>query len=226
MRTPLLLINFKNYPETAGSRGIRLARIAEGVARELGVEIAIAPPIPLLASAAQIVAIPVFAQHVDPDEAGNTTGAIVAEQVKEAGGVGSLVNHSERRIPFESIQTVVQRLAKVNMASMVCARSPEEVTTIASLSPSFVAIEPPELIGSGRAVSKVQPDVVRESAAAAYRVNPHLALICGAGIVSGEDVEAALRLGAKGALVASGIVKAKDWGRAIREIARPLSVDL
>jgi len=47
--------------------------------------------------------------------------------------------------------------------------------------------------------------------------------LCGAGIVTGEDVAAAVKLGAKGVLVASGIVKAKNWIKVIEELAVPLA---
>jgi triosephosphate isomerase len=42
------------------------------------------------------------------------------------------------------------------------------------------------------------------------RVNAEVVVLCGAGITSGEDVAAAMRLGTEGVLVASGIVKAKN----------------
>jgi triosephosphate isomerase len=44
-------------------------------------------------------------------------------------------------------------------------------------------------------------------------------VICGAGIVDKADVESALKLGAKGILVASGIIKAKSWYEKIHELA-------
>jgi len=47
-------------------------------------------------------------------------------------------------------------------------------------------------------------------------------LLCGAGIVSGEDVSKAVELGSKGILVASGIIKAKDWNKIISEFAKAL----
>ena len=38
-------------------------------------------------------------------------------------------------------------------------------------------------------------------------------LLCGAGIVTAEDVERAIELGSHGILVASGIVKSRNWNR-------------
>ncbi len=222
LSVPIFLINFKNYQEVAGEGSLKLAKAAEDVSKDLGVQVAVAPPAPFLAAVAQAVHIPVYAQHVDPAELGGTTGAVVAEQVKAAGCVGSLVNHSEKRVSFEVVRLVVGRLESLGMTSMVCARTPEEIASAASLGPTFAAVEPPELIGSGRAVSKVRPGVIVDSVEAARRVNPKVRVVCGAGIVSGDDVRAALDLGSEGVLVASGIVKAKDWRKAIEDLAQSL----
>jgi len=72
----------------------------------------------------------------------------------------------------------------------------------------MVAVEPPELIGTGRAVSKENPEIVTESVKRVRRVNASVGILCGAGISTGEDVYAALKLGTTGILVASGVVKA------------------
>ena len=47
-------------------------------------------------------------------------------------------------------------------------------------------------------------------------------VLCGAGIVSGEDVARAVELGADGVLVASSVVKAEDWEAKVRELANSL----
>ena len=49
-------------------------------------------------------------------------------------------------------------------------------------------------------------------------------MICGAGIVDKADVESALKLGVKGILVASGIIKAKSWYEKIHELASGFKV--
>jgi len=47
-------------------------------------------------------------------------------------------------------------------------------------------------------------------------------LLCGAGIVSGEDVSKSIELGSKGILVASGIIKAKNWNNIMSEFAKSM----
>ena len=214
----ILIINYKNYNEIAGKEGLRLAKVAEKVAEELGVRIIIAPPQAALAYIADNVSIEVYAQHLDNASIGSTTGFMVPEIVQSYGVRGSLINHSEHRISLNEIEALVNRLKDLSMTSIVCARTPDEVKELAMLEPDYIAIEPPELIGSGIAVSKAKPEVITES----IKVASDVEVICGAGIVDGSDVEAAIRLGSKGILVASGIVKAKDWYEKVYELASKL----
>ena len=76
--------------------------------------------------------------------------------------------------------------------------------------PDIVSFEPPELIGTGIAVSKAQPEVVTRTVNLVRQINAEVTILCGAGISQSEDVATALKLGTNGVLVASGIVKAKD----------------
>lgn len=223
LRKPLLIINFKNYPEIFGDNCLRLAKAAEKVAEELGLEVCVCPPSPYLSRIAPEVSIPVLAQHLDFKEAGSTTGHIVAEALREIGVQGSLVNHSERRITRDDVERVVERLKSFSMNSVVCAATPEEVSDYSHIYPTFLAIEPPELIGTGRAVSRVKPEFVSESVSWAKKANPRAQVICGAGIVTSEDVKAAIGLGTVGVLVASAVVKARDWFEKVMELAKPLA---
>jgi triosephosphate isomerase len=85
--------------------------------------------------------------------------------------------------------------------------------------PDIVSIEPPELIGTGIAVSKAQPQVVTNTVKLVRQINANVTILCGAGISQGEDVSMALKLGTQGVLVASGIVKAKDPYSILRAFA-------
>ena len=103
--------------------------------------------------------------------------------------------------------------------SVVCANNPRISAAVATLEPDIIAIEPPELIGTGIPVSKAQPEVITGTIDLVRKVNRDVVLLCGAGISHGEDVAAALKLGTQGVLVASGIVKAKDPYAVLREFA-------
>lgn len=215
MKRPLI-INFKNYEEASAASSVRLARAAQKVAKAMKVEIVVAPPQPALALVAESVEIPVFCQHVDSEKVGSSTGFFIPEVAKSYGAVGSLINHSEHRIEVKSIAAIVERMRKLKMISVVCARTPHEVMEMSVFQPDYVAIEPPELIGSGRAVSKENPAIITRSIEAAGNRSK---VICGAGITDMSDVKAALKLGSKGILVASGVVKAESWANKITELA-------
>ncbi len=215
MKNPLI-INFKNYEEISADRAIRLGESAHKVAEKLQVEIVLAPPHPVLALIAKEIEIPVICQHVDDIKVGPSTGFIVPEIAKSYGAIGSLINHSEHRIEMNSIARLVDRLRKLGMTSIVCAQEPQEVVEISAFEPDFIAIEPPELIGSGRAVSKENPAIITKSIDGA---GSRSKIICGAGISDRDDVSKAMELGSHGILVASGVVKATSWEKKITELA-------
>jgi len=220
---PLILINFKAYSESSGKKAVELAKVAEKVSEETGITIAVAPQLTDLALVASQVNIPVFSQHVDPYDPGSRTGHVTLEAVRDSGAIGTMVNHSERRIRADEIDIIIKKAKKLNLLTVVCSNTPEVTAAMAALGPSMVAIEPPELIGTGIPVSKAKPEVVLNSVNLVKRVNPEVKVLCGAGITKGEDVEAALRLGTVGVLLASGVVKAKEWEGAIKSLVKPLT---
>lgn len=216
--TRLFLINFKNYTEISAERTVSLALAAQKAAKTLNVEIVVAPPQPSIAIVKQNVDIPVFCQHIDDAKAGQSTGFFIPEMAKSYGAAGSIINHSEHRLSYVVISNLVQRLKQLSMTSVVCAQTPKEVAELAKLNPDFIAIEPPELIGSGKAVSKESPKIIQDSIKSAAENSKYTKLICGAGIVDQSDVTAALQLGVEGILVASGIVKSNSWYEKILEL--------
>jgi triosephosphate isomerase (TIM) len=211
-----LIINFKNYEEVSADGAIRLGETARKVAEKIQVEIILAPPHPVLALIAKEVEIPVICQHVDDEKMGPSTGFTVPEIAKSYGAIGSLINHSEHRMEMNSIASLVKRLRRLGMVSIVCAQEPQEVVEISTFEPDFIAIEPPELIGSGKAVSKENPTVITKSIEGA---GSRSRIICGAGISDKEDVSKAMELGSQGLLVASGVIKATSWEKKITELA-------
>jgi len=214
----LFIINFKNYDNISGSKSLKLAKIATKISRKYKIKIAVCPPQNVLSEVTK-TSIPVFAQHVDTAKAGSTTGYIVPELVRKSGASGSLINHSEHRISSKEIKELVSRLKRLNMISVICVRNVDEARRYSKLNPNYIAIEPPELIGTGKAVSKEKPEIITKSVKAVKEAKNSTRLLCGAGIISGDDVSRALELGARGILVASGIVKARNWERAIDEFA-------
>jgi triosephosphate isomerase len=219
LQTPIIIVNFKTYLEATGKRAVALAEKAEKASKETDVCIAVAPQLVDIAAVAKAVAIPVFAQHIDPIKPGSRTGHVLAEAVKEAGAVGTLINHSERQLKLADIDTTIKLAREKGLISCVCVNNPSVSAAATALKPDIVSIEPPELIGTGVAVSKAQPSVVTDTVKLVRSINADGVILCGAGISSGEDVAVALKLETQGVLVASGVVKAKDPYIVLREFA-------
>lgn len=206
----MILVNLKTYLEGTGRRALQLAEKAEKVSSQTGVCIGLAPQHVDVAQLAKTVTLPIFAQHVDSMKPGSYTGHVLPEAMKEAGAAGSLINHSEKRLTLAEIDSAITRTKEVGLSQVVCTNNAKVSVAAALLKPSFIAIEPPELIGTGIPVSKAKPEIVSETVKFVRLVNSEAIILCGAGISKGEDVAAALKLGTKGVLVASGVVKAKD----------------
>lgn len=219
---PIILLNLKTYEESMGQKAIDFARIAERVNEKTGISIAIAPQTIDIAAVTVSSETPVFAQHIDPVYHGKYTGHTLPEAVAEAGAYGTMLNHSEHQISLDKIEAAIKRAKEVDLVTVVCADTVENAKRIALLGPDAIAIEPPELIGSGISVSTAQPEIVSGSVAAVRSVDKDIKVLCGAGITNGEDAKAALGLGAKGILVASGVVRAPDPYKALLELARAM----
>jgi len=217
----MFIINCKNYEEIAGSKITEFVKIAEKISKKYKIKIAIAPPQHLIGLVSNST-IPILAQHVDDSKVGSTTGYIIPELLKKSKVSGSLINHSEHRISSDEIAKLVLKLRELKMISVVCVKDVAEVKKYSKLNPDYIAIEPPELIGSGKAVSNEKPEIIIEASNAVKSSKNKTKLLCGAGIVSGQDVVKALELGSSGILVASGIIKAKNWTKIIEEFSKAM----
>lgn len=221
---PIIILNFKTYAEATGVAAVKLAKICEKVVQEKGVCIAVAPQFTDIYTVAQAVDLPVLAQHVDPITPGSHTGHVLLEAVHAAGAIGTLVNHSEHQIKLAAIANIVKHAKEAEMFTCVCADTPEVSAAVAAIGPDAVAVEPPDLIGTGIPVSKTRPEVVTVTVDRIREVNTKVIPLCGAGITNGEDVTAALKLGTQGVLLASGVVKAKNPLEVLRDLAKGFQI--
>jgi len=223
VRTPFLLVNFKAYPEALGPKALDLAKACADVAEETGRSLAVAPSAFDLALIAKSVRIPAFAQHLDPAETGKATGWLPPEAALAAGAVGTIVNHSERKVAWEEMRDLIRRCRDLGLEVVVCADDPAEAETAARLAPDYIAIEPPELIGGDASVTAAKPEVITKSVTRIRATNPNVQVLCGAGVKTGKDVAKALELGTVGVLLASGVVKAKNPQKALLDLAKGLT---
>ena len=219
-RPPTIVVNFKVYAEAEGPRALTLAKTCQKVSKESGVQIAVCPPMIGLALIARSMDIPVYSQNVDPLKPGSGTGFVTPSMLHSTDVKGTLVNHSEHRQPLESVGTCIEMCKYLSLDVCACAESAEEAGKIAGFAPQMIAVEPPELIGGDVSVTTANPHIVSDTVDAVHSVNPDVAVLCGAGVKTGEDVRAALDLGARGVLLASGVVKSRDPEAALRDLIK------
>ncbi len=218
MDTPLLILNFKAYPEAVGAQALELARIAEEESEASGKAVAVAPFVGDLARVADRVAIPVLAQHCDDRPGGSQTGWTPPEAVQAAGAIGTLLNHAERPLPEAALRATMKRCDALGLETVVCASDAAAAKSTATMGPTFLAVEPPELIGGDISVTTANPRIVQETVTQVAEIDPAVRTLCGAGIKTGADVRKALELGTDGVLLASGVVKAPSPRRALAEL--------
>ncbi len=214
MDLPAVVINFKAYAEAMCARAVEIARAAERVHEETGVNVIVAPNAVDLVKVREAVDVPVFAQHVDAYEPGAHTGRVLLEMLHHWGIDGTIINHSEYQVNLSEIEFVIHRARDYGLEVIACAADEAIARAISDLQPNAVAVEPPELIGTDVSVSRAKPDIIRRAVEIV-----HVPVLVGAGVKTSEDVRKAVELGAQGVLVASGVTKARDPHAAIMELA-------
>jgi triosephosphate isomerase len=219
---PLILVNYKTYERGCGRNALELTKILEEIAKEHDASIVAAVCPTDIRTISENSDILVFAQHIDPINFGSHTGYILAEAVKEAGAVGTLINHSEHRLLLADIEVCARRAKEVGLLTCICTNNLATSKACATLKTDFVAVEPPELIGGDISVSKARPELVSDTVKAVKALAPEVKVLCGAGVKNGEDVKKALELGSEGVLLASGVVKAKDVEQAMIDLIKGL----
>lgn len=213
----MLLINFKTYKEGSSNNGLKLAKICDEIAKKKKKDILIAVQSSDIYKISKSVRINVLAQHIDPIEPGRNTGFIEASDVKKDGAYGTILNHSEHKLKFNDLKRSFYYSKKAGLKVIICAATPSEVKKVAILKPDYIAIEPPALIGGNISVSKANPNIIKNSVKLTK-----IPVLCGAGIKDSEDVRIAISLGAKGILVASGIVLSKNKKKSVEELIKNL----
>jgi triosephosphate isomerase (TIM) len=215
---PIVLVNFKTYVQGTGKKALRLAKIIEKVSKDYDAEFVIAVQPTDIKEISKNVSIKVFAENIEDQQQGQGTGHVIAESVKDAGAVGTLINHSEYQVGLDKIENLIKKAKSLNLKSVVCANDVNIAGNVAKFEPDFIAVEPPELIGGKISVAEAKPEVI-ENAVKKIKGN----VLVGAGINKAEDLRTSLRLGAKGILLASAIVKAGNPEKALRNLLQGLN---
>ena len=187
----MIIINFKKY--VSGEAAVNLAKICKKVAEETKVKIIIC----------------VQPQDIQPDI------ECWSQKLEDPKYIfsGTLLNHSDYLLSRDEL---VSQASNCTIPFCICVDSFQEAIRASKLSPNFIAYEPRELIGNKeKSVSSEKPDVIQHLIS-----NIKLPVLIGAGIHSPEDIKTGLRLGAKGFLLATDVVKADDPYHELSELAQ------
>lgn len=210
----MIVLSLKTYQESSGEEVLKLARIAEKVSRDTNV------PIWLCAQAFDIyrlsrtVSLPIWAQHVDPIDPDRHSGWLSPYSAKLAGAVGSVINHAEHTLDFDTIKKTVSKCKEYDLKTLVITDTIDLAKKVIDLKPDYLAFERPDLIGGEVAMIDVEADNIKQ----VIDLSP-MPVIVGAGIRTGENVKKTLSLGGAGVILASAVVKAKDQEAALSELA-------
>lgn len=203
-----VIINFKHYMNASGIHSVELAGslLKGNIPDQVNVLFSVG-----LSDIAHFTVAQkkhVFAQHVDFVDYGPYTGKISIDHLMENDVRGSLLNHSECRVPKEYIEKTVAKANSMGFSIVLCVENEQEAERYSGLKPRFIAYEPPELIGGDISVSTSKPEIIERVVSIADRHD--VDVLVGAGVKKKEDYRKSIELGAKGVLVASGIVKSED----------------
>ncbi|MEM4598773.1 MAG: triose-phosphate isomerase [Candidatus Diapherotrites archaeon] len=219
LKLPALFINFKLYESGTGAKALETAKIVEMVANNKDITVVLVVQACDIRLISQNVSLPVFAQHVDPVTYGAHTGHILPEAVREAGAIGTILNHAENKRDDAFLEAAIRRAKESGLVVMTCAESVERAQRISSfgVKPDLIAIEPPELISGDISVSTAKPELISNVVSLVGKKSS-IPIITGAGIKNSLDVRKSIELGCVGVFVASGVMKAKDKEKEINEL--------
>jgi len=212
----MIAVNFKIYENTFGDGAMKLAKICKKVAEKTKVKII---PVVSALDAVRIkkeLDIEVWVQNSDEVFEGAGSGSISPLQAKANGIDGTLLNHSEcRKIPG-TIKKILKMWPKDFKVTLCLSTLGQAEKWAKNLKVNYVAYEPKSLIGSkDKSVASEKPEVIKKMVEC-FGKTP---VLVGAGIHSPEDVKVSLKLGAKGILISSYIVKNSDPESKLMELA-------
>ena len=217
MNKPLIVVNFKTYESASGDTAIKLAKAMDNFSDRDFRMIAVVSAFDLSSITNAVQGVEVWSQHLDPVGKGSHTGWLEPALALHHGAVGTIINHAEHKVSLEYVEKLMAMLPD-EFPICACAADVDEAIALAKLSPTFIAVEPPELIGGDISVTTADPAIVSDTVAAVKSTNPDVRVLCGAGVKNGADVKMAIELGAEGVLLASGVTKASDFNAVLDDL--------
>lgn len=190
----MIIINFKRYKK--GKAVLKLAKICEKYKAICAV---LPKDVPIVS---REIKTPVYYQYIK-------------DSVPYKGAKGTLLNHSDHPISNKIIKRRIKIAKIAGLKTVVCCTNTKRAKEIDQMKPDFIAVEPKELIGGKISVSKARPELISKTVKAVKTK-----VLCGAGINTRQDVKTALKLGAKGVLVASAVAKSRNPEKVLRALTK------
>ena len=216
MEENLVVVNFKTYQTAHGLSAENLAKIMENLESNARI-VAVVSAFDLSSVINVAPNLEVWTQHLDPIQFGSNTGWLHPDTAIERGAKGTLINHAEHKVSIEHIAMLLDQVPE-DFTVCACAADIEEAKSLAALRPTFVAVEPPELIGGDVSVTSADPKIVTGTVDAVRDISADVGILCGAGVKNGSDVSMALELGTSGVLLASGVTKSSNPLEALNDL--------
>jgi len=193
-----------------GKALLKLAQHADKLSVKYDVRIIFTPQcvdIPLLVHETEHILV--FAQHMDSLKVGRGVGSVLPEAIKEAGALGTLLNHAEKKLTMSEIERTIQRADEVGLATLVSADNAEEAVEIARMGPNVILAEAPNSIEAGKRVTDDQVEINKVNRMVS-EINPNILVLHGGGISIADDVYNIVKCGAQGTGSTSGVILAED----------------
>jgi triosephosphate isomerase len=204
---PLIVINLKTYQQ--GKRSVEIVKELEKVDSDIIVGAQASD----IFEITQATNVKVYAQHVDYFEPGRNTGYILPEAVKKDNAIGTFLNHSEHHLDFTTIRKTIERCKEINLKTMVFVKDLNQAKEIERLKPDYLIYEPPELVAGDVSVSDAKPEIIKR-----FSKIIKMKFLVGAGIKNNQDLKTSMKLGASGIALSSAITKARNPGKALKEL--------
>ena len=206
MKKPFFVVNPKSY--LYGEKLGKLALKADEIAKKYDIKIYFTAPFVELKNISQITEnIILTAQHMDETKIGRGMGHIIGEMLINSGVKAVVLNHAEHKLNNEKLELTLQRAKELNLDTIVCAGTYEEVKYVSTLKPFSILCEPTELIGTGITSGD---DYIEKSSEIIREIDSNIYVMQAAGVTTPEDVYNIILKGADATGCTSGIVLADD----------------
>ncbi len=186
----------------------RIALAAGQAGDEYGVAVVLTVPTALVAPVRDLgTNVRVFAQGMHSDSLGPSMNRVTASALADAGAHGVMLNHDADPLDDTTLRSALFAADANDLQTIVCAGTRTAAAVAATLGPTVVLFEPPELIGTD--ASSPRPWIA-PSTAAIHAANPHVLAMHAGGVSAPAIAEAIMSAGADGTGSTSGVVLAPD----------------